>query len=158
MSETRDCSQRGANMAIFPTSTAKSNGANFPQQNRETGDFTGVITAMRPIRSNSNNTVFAVLEIAVEGKAGLFQDYLNFNPAKEAESVGYLVSHCKAAIESAGGQISNPDEEKDLTWVETSYQKLIDKKAKVDFQQSMNSRGQLNINFINTSTTTPAGF
>ena len=145
-------------MAIFPTSTAKSNGANFPQQNRETGDFTGVITAMRPIRSNSNNTVFAVLEIAVEGKAGLFQDYLNFNPAKEAESVGYLVSHCKAAIESAGGQISNPDEEKDLTWVETSYQKLIDKKAKVDFQQSMNSRGQLNINFINTSTTTPAGF
>ena len=145
-------------MAIFPTSTAKSNGANFPQQNRETGDFTGVITAMRPIRSNSNNTVFAVLEIAVEGKAGLFQDYLNFNPAKEAESVGYLVSHCKAAIESAGGQISNPDEEKDLTWVETSYQKLIDKKAKVEFQQSMNSRGQLNINFINTSTTNPTGF
>lgn len=145
-------------MAIFPTSTAKSNGANFPQQNRETGDFTGVITAMRPIRSNSNNTVFAVLEIAVEGKAGLFQDYLNFNPAKEAESVGYLVSHCKAAIESAGGQISNPDEEKDLTWVETSYQKLIDKKAKVKFQQSMNSRGQLNINFINTSTTNPTGF
>ena len=158
MSKTRDCSQRGANMAIFPTSTAKSNGANFPQQNRETGDFTGVITAMRPIRSNSNNTVFAVLEIAVEGKAGLFQDYLNFNPAKEAESVGYLVSHCKAAIESAGGQISNPDEEKDLTWVETSYQKLIDKKAKVEFQQSMNSRGQLNINFINTSTTNPTGF
>lgn len=158
MSKTRDCSQRGANMAIFPTSTAKSNGANFPQQNRETGDFTGVITAMRPIRSNSNNTVFAVLEIAVEGKAGLFQDYLNFNPAKETESVGYLVSHCKAAIESAGGQISNPDEEKDLTWVETSYQKLIDKKAKVKFQQSMNSRGQLNINFINTSTTNPTGF
>lgn len=145
-------------MAIFPTSTAKSNGANFPQQNRETGDFTGVITAMRPIHSSSNNTVFAVLEIAVEGKAGLFQDYLNFNPAKEAESVGYLVSHCKAAIESAGGQISNPDEEKDLTWVEASYQKLIDKKAKVSFQQSMNSRGQLNINFINTSTTNPNGF
>lgn len=145
-------------MAIFPTSTAKSNGANFPQQNRETGPFTGVITAMRPIHSNSNNTVFAVLEMTVEGKAGLFLDYLNFNPAKETESVGYLVSHCKAAIESAGGNITNPDEEKDLTWVETSYQKLIDKKAKVNFQQSMNSKGQLNINFITASTATPTGF
>lgn len=135
-------------MSFFPTTNAKSNGANFPEQNRKCGPFVGVIKDIRPIKSNSNSTVFAVIELEVEGEPGVFQDYLNFNPDKAAESMGYLVSHCKAAIESAGLPISNPDEEKDMGWVESSYDKLKKSGAKLNFQQSANSRGQLNINFV----------
>lgn len=135
-------------MSFFPNTNAKSNGANFPEQNRKCGPFTGVIKALRPIKSNSNSTVFAVLELEVEGEPGVFQDYLNFNPEKATESMGYLVSHCKAAILSAGLTINNPDEEKDMAWVEDSYNKLMKAGAKLNFQQSSNSRGQLNINFV----------
>lgn len=140
---------------IFPQTNIKSSGANFPQQNRECGTFTGIITAIRPISSKNNATVFAVIEIEVAGKAGVFQDYLNFNPEKAVESMGYLVSHCKAAIESAGKEISNPEEEKDIEWVEQSYNKLMTGKTPVTFQQSANSKGQLNINFVgNTQSAT----
>lgn len=135
-------------MSIFPQTDAKSNGANFPEQNRKCGPFTGVIKDIRPIKSNSNSTVFAVIELEVEGEPGVFQDYLNFNPEKATESMGYLVSHCKAAILSAGLPIANPDEEKDMNWVEESYDKLKKAGAKLNFQQSANSRGQLNINFV----------
>ena len=140
-------------MSFFPTTNAKSNGANFAEQNRECGVFTGVIKDIREIHSNSNSTVFGVIEIEVPGKAGVFQDYLNFNQEKATESMGYLVSHCKSAILSAGETIANPDEEKDMAWVEASYKKLKDGKMKVTFQQSMNSRGQLNINFVTASET-----
>ena len=138
-------------MSFFPQTNAKSNGANFPEQNRKCGTFTGVIKDIRPIKSNNNSTVFAVIELEVDGEPGVFQDYLNFNPDKAAESMGYLVSHCKAAILSAGETISNPDEEKDMDWVEKSYAKLKDGKIKLNFQQSSNSRGQLNINYVSAS-------
>lgn len=138
-------------MSFFPTTNAKSNGANFPEQNRKCGEFQGVIKDIRPIKSNSNNTVFAVIELEVQGEPGVFQDYLNFNPKKATESMGYLVSHCKSAILSAGLSLSNPDEEKDMQWVEASYQKLKDAKKVLNFQQSANSRGQLNINYIPVS-------
>lgn len=138
-------------MSIFPTTNAKSNGANFPEQNRECGQFTGYIKAIRPIKSNSNSTVFAVIELEVPGKPGVFQDYLNFNENKATESMGYLVSHCKSAILSTGNTISNPDEEKDMDWVEQSYDKLMKSKANLTFQQSSNSRGQLNINYVSPS-------
>lgn len=157
---TRETVNRKGNiMSFFPNTNAKSNGANFTEQNRKCGNFTGIIKDIREIHSNSNNTVFGVIEIEVAGEPGVFQDYLNFNPAKATESMGYLVAHCKSAILSAGQPISNPDEEKDMAWVETSYQKLRDGKMPVHFQQSMNSRGQLNINFTTASETPEnAGF
>ena len=146
-------------MSIFPNTNAKSNGANFPEQNRTCAQFTGVIKDIRPIKSNSNATVFAVIEIEVQGQPGVFQDYLNFNPDKATESMGYLVSHCKSAILSAGQEITNPDEEKDMEWVEKSYNKLKDGKMPITFQQSANSRGQLNINYVSASEVpTNAGF
>lgn len=141
-------------MSIFPNTNAKSNGASFPQQNRSTGIFTGVIKDIREIKSNTASTVFGVIEIEVEGQSGVFQDYLNFNPDKAVESMGYLVSHCKAAIESAGKTIDNPDEEKTMAWVEQSYNKLKDGKLPITFQQTINSRGQLNINFVSKDSAT----
>ena len=74
-------------MSFFPTTNAKSNGANFPEQNRKCGPFSGVIKDIRPIKSNSNNTVFAVIELEVQGEPGVFQDYLNFNPKKAKTAV-----------------------------------------------------------------------
>ena len=141
-------------MSFFPNTNAKSNGNNFPEQNRECGQFEGVIKALRPIKSNSNSTVFAVLELEVAGKPGVFQDYLNFNENKAAESMGFLVSHCKAAILSAGLPISNPDAEKDMAWVEESYNKLMKNGAKLTFQQSANYRGQLSINYVSAGSQT----
>lgn len=135
-------------MSFFPQTNTKSNGANFPQQNRKSGNFHGKIVAIREITSSKNPTVFGVIELEVEGEAGVFQDYLNFNPDKAESSMGYLVSHCKAAIESSGQKISNPDEEKDMEWVEKSYEKLKKANAILYFNQSVNSQGQLNINFI----------
>lgn len=144
-------------MSFFPTTDVKSNGANFAEQNRKTGSFTGKFKDIRPITSKSNPTVFAVIEIEVPGEPGVFQDYLNFNPNKAENSMGFLVSHAKSAVLSTGNKVD--DSEKDIAWVEAAYKQIGDKHLDVHFSQSMNANGQLSINYIpkesQTVATTP---
>lgn len=144
-------------MSFFPQTNTKSNGNAVSQANRECGNFKGIIKDIREIKSTNNPSVFAVIDIEVEGKPGVFQDYLNFNPQKAEQSMGFLVAHCKSAILSTGAPISNPDEEKDMNWVETSYTKLKDSKSVLHFQQSADANGRLNINYIPVSQQ-PVGF
>lgn len=133
-------------MSFFPTTDVKSNGANFAEQNRKTGSFTGKIKDIRQIKSSNNPTVFAVIEIEVPGEPGVFQDYLNFNPAKAEKSMGFLVSHAKSAVLSTGNTVD--DGEKDMAWVENAYTQIGNNHLDVHFTQSMNANGQLNINYI----------
>lgn len=137
-----------SNTTFFPQTQAKSNGAGFAEQNRKCSTFTGKISAIRPIKSDKNPTVFGVIEITVDGEPGVFQDYLNFNPNKAQESMSFLVSHCKSAIISTGNEVINPDEEKDMAWVERSYRQIVDQNLSVTFNQSQNNRGQLNITYL----------
>lgn len=141
-------------MAFFPTTNVKSNGASFSEQNKTCSTFTGKISAIREIKSDKNPTVFGVIEIKVDGQPGVFQDYLNFNPSKANKSMSFLVSHCKACISSTGQAISNPEEEKDMDWIEKSYNKIKDGGLSVTFTQSMNAKGQLNISYIEANQAT----
>ena len=133
---------------IFPQTNIKSNGNNFTTQNRTCDTFTGIIKAIRGAKSARNASLFAIVDLEVEGQPGVFQDFLNFNPAKETQSMSYLVNHTKAAILSAGLTIANQDEEKDMTWVRNSWNKLMTRGAKLRFVQTMNGKGQLDINFV----------
>ena len=133
-------------MSFFPQSKIKSNGNNFPQQNRTTGQFVGKIKAIREIKSNSNPTVFGVIELEVEGQPGVFQDYLNYNPNKAEQSVGFLVSHAKACVLSTGATV-NADEEKDLNWVESTYRALLANQADIHFTQTADQNGRVSINY-----------
>ena len=132
-------------MSFFPITNAKSNGANFAQRNEKCAEFIGKLTAIRQITSKTNPTVFAVVEIEVPGEPGVFQDYLNFNPTKAEQSMSFLVSHVKQAIQSAGYPVD--DAEKDMAWVEKAYNQLIVNKCDVHFAQSRSTRG-LNITYL----------
>lgn len=130
---------------FFPQCAVKSNGQGYTNQNRKTGPFKGQLKALRPIRSKTNPTVFAVLDIEVPGELGVFQDFLNFNPAKAEQTMSYLVNHVKA-LAYACGETVNPDEEKDMAWVEQTLTALVNKHATVAFTQDPNKRG-LSINY-----------
>ena len=129
----------------FPKCDVKSNGANFPQQNRKCSRFTGTFKQMREISSQRSSTVFGVIEIEVSGESGVFQDYLNFNPQKPEKSMGFLVAHCKAAAKAAGLEISD-EEEHDMEWVQKTYESLMGKSVR--FEQTMNANGQTSINYL----------
>lgn len=144
-------------MSFFPQTTVTASGNNYTQANLECGDFTGIIKDIREIKSNSNPTVFAVIDIEVEGKPGVFQDYLNFNSNKAEQSMGFLVSHTKQAILSSGNTV-DLNENKDMAWVEQSLNKLKESKTKLDFNQSCNSKGQVNITFIPKNSAKNASF
>lgn len=141
--ESETLSQTGS---FFPKTSEKSNGQGFTNQNRKVGQFTGVISNLRPIHSKTNPTVFAVIDITVQGEQGVFQDYLNFNSTKATQTMSYLVNHTKSLITSAGYE-TDPEEEKDMEWVEESIKELVKNKATVTFAQSLNSKG-LTINYL----------
>ena len=133
-------------MSFFPQTNIKSNGANFAEQNRKCGTFTGKIARIRQITSKNNPTVFAVIELEAPNEPGVFQDYLNFNPQKAEKSMGFLVAHAKSAVLSTGNTVD--ETEKDMNWVESAYAKIGNEQLDVCFTQSMNANGQLNINYI----------
>lgn len=138
-------------MSFFPQTNIKANGNNYTVANLKCGEFTGVIKDIRQIKSNANPTVFAVVDIEVAGEPGLFQDYLNFNSNKAEQSMGFLVSHTKQAVISAGKTVSL-DEEKDMAWVESTLSNLKDTQTPIHFRQSQNGQGRVTINFIPAST------
>lgn len=134
------------NTAIkFPSTKIKSSGAGFAQQNTKLGEFKGRIKALRGIASSKAHTVFGVIDIEVEGELGVFQDYLNFNEAKATESMNYLVNHTKALVQSAGFEV-DPNEEKDIAWVQQVITELAENHAEVSFTQRQVNRG-LSINY-----------
>lgn len=134
------------NNSFFPKTDAKSNGQGYTNQNKKIGEFTGKLCSLRPIRSKKNPTVFAVIEIAVNGEQGVFQDFLNFSSVKASESMSYLVNHTKSLITSAGYE-ADASEEQDMEWVENAIKELVENKAEVTFVQSMNTRG-LSISYL----------
>ena len=94
--------QKGDTMSlVLPITQVKSAGSNISIANTETGRFTGRIKDIRNITSARANTVFAVIDIEVPGKSGLFTDYLNFNQAKAEQSMSFLVNHIKQMCQSA---------------------------------------------------------
>lgn len=138
-------SNEQASGSFFPKTNARSTGQGFTNQNRRVGEFKGKLKALRPIRSRQNPTVFAVIDIEVPGEQGVFQDYLNFNPNKDAQSMSYLVNHTKSLIASAGYE--STDEEQGMDWVEATIKELVDNGVEITFNQSRNQNG-LSINYL----------
>lgn len=134
-------------MPFFPTSNLKYSGEAFQQRNEETGDFYGFIKDIRPIKSNTNSTVFGVIEIEVPGKPGVFQDYLNYNPAKAQQNTDFIVSHAKQAVLSTGKSVNADLLQQSVDWAEKVYNQIKDEHLRIHFAQNRTSRG-LNIVYI----------
>lgn len=126
----------------WPKTKAKSTGRGYVNQNKTCGQFTGTLQAIRPIQSEKDPTVFAVLDIKVNGMFGVFQDFLHFNEDKEEASISFLINRTLALAESAGFAIEDEeDTEKDINWVRENIEALIEEKAKVNFVQERTERG-----------------
>lgn len=126
----------------WPKTGAKSTGHGYVNQNKTCGQFTGTLQAIRPIQSAKDPTVFAVLDIKVNGMFGVFQDFLHFNEDKAEGSMSFLVNRTLALAESAGFAIEDDeDTEKDIEWVRENIEALIEEKAKVNFIQERTERG-----------------
>lgn len=130
----------------WPTTAARSNGNGYINQCRAVGQFRGSIKNIRPLQSQKDSTVFAVIDIEVPGKVGMFQDYLHFNPAKEAASISFLVNRTKAIAASAGYD-TDENEEHDIDWVRETIEELVQAKAQVAFIQERVERG-LDIQYL----------
>lgn len=130
----------------WPNTEARSNGNGYINQCRAVGQFKGNIKNIRPLRSQKDNTVFAVIDIEVPGKIGLFQDYLHFNPTKENASISFLVNRTKAIAASAGYD-TDEDKEHDINWVRETIEELVRAKAQVAFIQERVERG-LDIQYL----------
>lgn len=130
----------------WPTTAARSNGNGYINQCRAVGQFRGSIKNIRPLQSQKDSTVFAVIDIEVPGKVGMFQDYLHFNPAKEAASISFLVNRTKAIAASAGYD-TDENEEHDINWVRETIEELVQAKAQVAFIQERVERG-LDIQYL----------
>lgn len=128
----------------WPTTQTKSNGNGYTNQNKSVGQFQGTITGLRPITSQKDPTVFAVIDIQVPGKVGKFQDFLHYNPEKDTQSMSFLVNRTKAILQSAGYEV-NSDGEMDINWVQQVLTELIGKDVR--FVQERVERG-LDIQYI----------
>lgn len=131
--------------SFFPQTSATADGNNYNNQNPKLGMFKGVIKAIRPVQSKVNPMLFAVLDIEVEGETLPFQEYLNFNPAKDNASLQYLVNICKTIAKSAGLPV-NADELWSMAKVEQALNEFIQLKTPVTFIQERTNRG-LSITF-----------
>lgn len=130
----------------WPKTQVKSNGNGYVNQNRCSGQFVGTLKALRPIVSQKDPTVFAVIDIAVPGKVGVFQDFLHFNEQKAEASMSFLVNRVKAIMASAGAG-EEEESEHDIAWVQNILQELIAGQAQVKFIQEHVARG-LDIQYI----------
>lgn len=130
----------------WPTTQVTSNGNGYTNQNKSIGQFQGTVTSLRPIISQKDPTVFAVIDIAVEGKVGRFQDFLHFNQNKAEASMSFLVNRTKAIAQSAGYDVDE-DQEHDISWVQAIIEELVKNKAQVKFIQDRVPRG-LDIQYI----------
>lgn len=120
---------------------------NYINQNKACGVFEGTVSAIRPIKSTKNKTAFAVIDIKVEGRVGVFQDFLNYNQSKKEQSTSFLYNHIKSMADSAGFDVDKPENGKYIAWVRETIEALIEQKATVQFEQSRTPDG-LDINYL----------
>lgn len=134
-------------LSFFPETEEKADGNNYQNRNPKLGVFTGVIKDIRPLQSPKKSTLFAVIDIEVEGETLPFQEFLHFNPKKANASVQYLVNICKTIAKSAGAEIDH-EGLWNMKQVKEVLLELRDNKVPVHFIQQQNAKGQLDITYM----------
>lgn len=122
-------------LSFFPKTNLTSEGKSFEVQNLDQIQAFGTIKAVRPAQSKKTPSLFAIVDIKVKDKPGVFQDFLHFTGGeKEQASLDFLTSHATQAALSAGKKVKVG--EKKMEWVANIWEHLIG--AQVYFRQTRN--------------------
>lgn len=147
-------------MLAFPKTNVKATGQSYDRRNESTGIFHGHIKEIREIKSESDPTVFGVVDIKADKQPGIFQFFLHYNPdttedrpnepgsSKASRSAGFLRDSAKDLIIACGQTPNSPKAGEEVAWAEKAFNKVEQDKLAFWFQQRRTSRG-LDISFIN---------